>query len=192
VRAALVLRDNLRHRHSIERAYRAALRTARREVVVACAYFLPGKRMRRALLDAAARGARVHLLLQGRADHRIQHFAQRSLYGQLLAGGVAISEYQASFLHAKVAVVDAHWATVGSSNIDPFSLLLAREANLVVRDADFCRDLGQRLAQASAAGAVAVDPLRYARRPPWERARDWLAYAFVRAATLVLANVRDY
>ena len=67
---------------------------------------------------------------------------------RLLAAGVEIHEYAASFLHAKVAVVDAHWATVGSSNLDPLSLLLAREANVVVRD----RDFAQRLARAAGTG----------------------------------------
>jgi cardiolipin synthase len=133
----LVLRDNVRHRRDIERAYIRAIAGAQREVVIANAYFLPGRSFRRALVQAARRGVRVVLLLQGKVEYRLQHYATLALYGRLLAAGVEIFEYHASFMHAKVAVVDGEWATVGSFNIDPFSLLLARESNLVVRDTGF-------------------------------------------------------
>jgi cardiolipin synthase len=191
-RAALALRDNLRHRHSIERAYLGALRGARSQVRIACAYFLPGRRMRRALLRAARRGVRVRLLLQGRVEYRLQHGAQRALYGELLAAGIEIHEYRPSYLHAKVAVVDEDWATVGSSNIDPISLLLAREANLVVRDRDFCRQLAGALDAAIAGDARRLDPRDFARRAWPRRLADWIAYALVRLLTVVLARGAGY
>ena len=133
----LVLRDNVRHRRDIERAYLKAIAGAKREVIIANAYFLPGRLFRRALVHAAQRGVRVVLLLQGKVEYRLQHYATLALYSRLLHAGVEIYEYHASFLHAKVAVADGEWATVGSFNIDPFSLLLAREANLVVLDKAF-------------------------------------------------------
>lgn len=137
----LVLRDNVRHRREIERAYLKAIAGAQREIIIANAYFLPGRIFRRALIQAAKRGVRVVLLLQGRVEYWIQHYATHALYGEFLAAGIEIYEYQASYLHAKVAVVDGLWSTVGSSNIDPYSLLLAREANLVIRDAGFAGEL---------------------------------------------------
>ena len=115
-------------------AYLAAIRTAKREIIIANSYFFPGIRFRRALIAAAERGVTVTLLLQGRIEYMLLHLATRALYGQLLQAGITIEEYHRSMLHAKVAVVDDHWATVGSSNIDPYSLLMAREANVVVRD----------------------------------------------------------
>jgi len=141
----LVLRDNVRHRRDIERAYIKAIAGAQREVVLANAYFLPGRLFRRALIQAARRGVRVVLLLQGKVEYRLQHYATLALYARMIGAGVEIYEYQPSYLHAKVAVVDGEWATVGSFNIDPFSLLLAREANLVVRDADFAGNLRSSL-----------------------------------------------
>lgn len=137
----LVLRDNVRHRRDIERAYIRAITGARREVIIANAYFLPGRLFRRALIQAPRRGVRVVLLLQGKVEYRLQHYATLALYDRLIGAGVEIYEYQPSFLHSKVAVVDGEWATVGSFNIDPFSLLLAREANLVIRDAGFADEL---------------------------------------------------
>ncbi|HEX5338573.1 MAG TPA: cardiolipin synthase ClsB, partial [Gallionella sp.] len=142
---SLLIRDSLRHRRDIERAYLRAIVGARKEIILAHAYFLPGRIFRRTLIAAAGRGVRVVLLLQGRVEYRIQHYASQALYDRLLAAGVEIYEYQASHLHAKVAVIDGLWATVGSSNIDPFSLGLAREANLVIQDAGFAGELRSSL-----------------------------------------------
>jgi cardiolipin synthase len=192
VAASLMLRDNLRHRRSIERAYLTALGRAREDVIIANAYFLPGRRFRAALRDAAARGVRVRLLLQGRVEYAIQHYGQRALYGQLLAAGIEIYEYVPSFLHAKVAVVDDRWATVGSSNIDPYSLLLAREANVVVYDAAFCGCLRAVLEKTIAADAMQLKAPDYERRGRLATLRDWIAFGLLRLATAVLARSRGY
>ena len=184
-RAVLVLRDNLRNRSSIERAYRKAIGQARSDIIIANAYFLPGGKLRRGLIRAARRGVRVTLLLQGRYEYYMQYHAARPVYGALLAAGVEIHEYSASFLHAKVAVVDGHWATVGSSNLDPLSLLLAREANIVVEDRIFAEDLRQRLQNAVATHGQRMDPDAYSQRPLGQRLQGWLAYALMRLALLV-------
>lgn len=144
-RVRLVLRDNVRHRRDIERAYINAISRAKHEVVVANAYFLPGHLFLRALVHAARRGVRVIVVVQGKVEYRLQHYATTALYGRLIEAGVELYEYHASYLHAKVAVVDGEWATVGSFNIDPFSLFLAREANLVVNDANFSGELRSSL-----------------------------------------------
>ena len=139
VYAAFVLRDNLRQRRTIERAYIEAIRAAQRRVDLITPYFYPGQAFRRALRDAARRGVRVRLLLQGKVDYRIAGLAAQALYAELAGHGVRIYEYVPAYLHAKVAVVDEQWATVGSSNIDPISLLLNLEANVVVQDEAFAR-----------------------------------------------------
>ena len=173
----LVLRDNVRHRVQIERVYRKALATAREDVVLASAYFFPGLRLRRALVMAARRGVRVRLLLQGQYEYFLPYHASRQLYGQLMAAGIEIYEYHASYLHAKVAVVDQHWVTVGSSNLDPLSLLLAREANLVMRHRPLAQALQASLCEAIAVGATRVEPQAYLGRAWWSRCVDWLASA---------------
>lgn len=185
LRTALVLRDNLRNRSSIERAYRKAIGKAREEVIIANAYFLPGGKLRHALIRAARRGVRVTLLLQGKYEYFMQYHAARPVYGALLAAGVEIHEYSASFLHAKVAVVDGHWATVGSSNLDPLSLLLAREANVVVEDRVFAQGLRHCLHEAVARHGQRMDPASYSQRPWRQRLLDWMAYALMRLALLV-------
>ena len=189
MRAALVLRDNVRNRSRIEKAYRRAIGAARHEVIIANAYFMPGGKLRRALVMAARRGVRVRLLLQGRYEYFMQYHAARPVYGALLDAGVEIHEYAPSFLHAKVAVVDAMgerpWATVGSSNLDPLSLLLAREANVVVEDAAFAADLRRRLVDAMQHAGRRMDPARYAGRPLRQRVLDRVAYGLMRLALWV-------
>jgi len=179
-RAALVVRDNLRHRSDIEDAYLAAIEAARVEIIIANAYFFPGASFRRALRAAATRGVRVVLLLQGRVEYALLHYATRALYGPLLDSGVEIYEYHKSFLHAKVAVVDERWATVGSSNIDPFSLMLAREANIVVEDAPFSQELRRSLFDHMRDGAIVVAKSAWHQQPLWRRVLIWSAYGCAR------------
>lgn len=190
MRAALLLRDNLRNRTGIERAYRHAIAHARHEVVISNAYFVPGAKLRRALVHAVQRGVRVRLLLQGRYEFYMQFHAAKPFYAALLDAGVEIHEYHAGFLHAKVAVVDGRWATVGSSNLDPLSLLLAREANVVVDDVAFAQTLLEPLNTAIAQHSVQVDKARFANRPRWLRLQGWLAYNLMRLSLFLTG--RDY
>ena len=180
--AAFVRRDNVRHRHDIEAMYLRGIRGARREIVIACAYFMPGWRVRRALMAAARRGVRVVLLLQGWTDHRVFQQASRTLYEALLDRGIEIFEYTGGELHAKAAVVDERWATVGSSNLDPFSLVLAREANVVMFDEPFARSLRRSLEDEIRARAEPVRRMLWRRRRWPARLVGWLAYAYARLA----------
>jgi cardiolipin synthase len=184
-RAALVLRDNLRNRTRIERAYRRAIGRAREEIIIANAYFAPGRKMRKALVEAAKRGVKVRLLLQGRYEYFMQYYAARPIYGALLRAGVEIHEYSPSFLHAKVAVIDGRWATVGSSNLDPLSLLLAREANVVVEDVGFAAVLRARLVQAMRQEGREMEAGEYQNRPLRQRFMEGLAHALMRLALAV-------
>ncbi len=188
-RAALLLRDNLRNRKRIEKAYLKAIGESRQEIIIANAYFLPGRKLRSALLNAAKRGVKVKLLVQGRYEYFMQYHAARPVYEVLLKAGIEIHEYAASFLHAKVAVVDAEsaktWATVGSSNLDPLSLLLAREANVVVIDSAFAQDLRERLVKAMAEGGKIVNLQEFSNRPWHQRLLDQFALGLMRLALSV-------
>lgn len=184
VRASLVLRDNFRFRRAIEREYLRAIGRARREVLIANAYFFPGRRFRRALIAAARRGVRVRLLLQGRVEYRLPHYGAQALYDELLREGVEIVEYTRSFLHAKVATIDDR-ATVGSSNIDPFSLLLAREANVFVHDAAFAGQLRSRIERAIDEGGRALPLGHHRRRPLLVRLLNGVAFLLLRIGAAI-------
>ncbi|HET9975847.1 MAG TPA: cardiolipin synthase ClsB [Burkholderiaceae bacterium] len=186
VRAAFVVRDNLRRRRDIERSYIEALQRARERIDLVSPYFYPGRIFRRTLRNAARRGVRVRLLLQGKLDFRIAGLAAQVLYDELLGHGVRIYEYTPAFLHAKVALADDDWATVGSSNIDPLSLLLNLEANVVVRDVGFTADLAHAFEQAIAVSREVTAPPQVS---GWMGALRrgfvaWLAHWFLRLAGL--------
>jgi cardiolipin synthase len=144
-------------------------------------------------VHAARRGVQVRVLLQGRYEHFMSYHAARPVYGTMLAAGIELHEYAPSFLHAKVAVIDAGsrqpWVTVGSSNLDPLSLLLAREANVVAVDGVFARDLKARLELAMRTQGQRLDQAQFAQRTLWSRSLGWLAYGLMRFA-LALTGMR--
>ncbi len=179
IRARFVVRDNALHRRDIENAYLDAIEAARSEIIIANAYFLPGLRFRRALIKAAKRNVRVVLLLQERVEFWLLDHATKALYGSLLEAGIEIHEYQKSQMHSKVAVIDGHWLTVGSSNIDPFSLWLAHEANIVVDDTGFAALLRDDLQQALQSGANQL-PTSWKHKSLLYRCMMWVSYGLVR------------
>jgi len=187
-RAALLLRDNVGHRHDIERAYLKAIGESRQTVLIANAYFIPGRKLRRALTLAALRGVRVRLLMQGKYEGFMQYRAARPVYQQLLRAGVEIHEYTPSALHAKVAVMDRRWATVGSTNLDPLSLLLAREANVMTSDSGFCQQLHERLEHILETSGRSLDAQVWAKRAWHQRLLDRLAFALMRLSLFLTGH----
>jgi cardiolipin synthase A/B len=190
--AAFLVRDNFHHRRNIEAAYLGAIKLAKSEIILANAYFLPGVYFRHALINAAGRGVRVVLLLQGKSDHPLQHYASQALYGNFLAAGIEIYEYHKSFLHAKVAVIDRYWATVGSSNIDPFSLLLSREANVVVNDEAFASTLAQSLEKTTETDGRRILADNWKQQPTGLRFLSWLSYGLLRLMMGISGYAREY
>jgi cardiolipin synthase len=179
MRAAYVIRNNVLHRRDIERAYMRAIGAAKKDILIANAYFLPGKAFRRALIAATRRGVRVRLLLQGRMEYWLM-FATHAAYGLFLRHDIEIYEYRKSFMHSKVAVIDDLWATVGSSNIDPMSLLLAHEANIVVRNREFAVLLRQDIEQAIEVGGYRIRSEDWNGRHVFRRFFSWATYMLVR------------
>jgi cardiolipin synthase A/B len=179
--AMFVTRDNRFHRNAIERQYLAAIRGARSDVVIANAYFFPGYRLLKALRRAARRGVRVRLVLQGQPDMAIVKHAAELLHGALVRAGVEIYEYCQRPLHGKVAVVDGSWATVGSSNLDPLSLSLNLEANVMIRDVAFATELHANLERLMNDHCRQLDPNQVKqRRAGWRIVLDTLAYHLTR------------
>ena len=192
VRATFITRDNVGNRRTIERAYLAAIKLAKKEIILCNAYYFPGRRFRKTLIAAAQRGVRVRLLLQGRPEYPVQHYASQVLYSELLAAGIEIHEYRLGYLHAKVGVVDQGWATVGSSNIDPFSLLLAREANLVVLNEEFAGLLRAKLEHAIAHDAAPVRAERLVETGLIARAINSASYAALRLGVYITGHASQY
>jgi len=153
MRAAFVVRDNLRNRRTIQRAYLQAIGQAKKSVLLANPYFAPGRKFREALARAARRGVKVTLLI-GVGEFKMQDAVARSFYPKLLAHGIHVVEYRKTQLHAKIAVVDDDWSTVGSSNCDGLSLFVNQEANIVVKNAAFARAVRTHIERGIADGEV--------------------------------------
>lgn len=190
MQAAFVLRDNVLHRRDIEAAYITAIANAHSEIIIANAYFVPGRKFRKALLAAAQRGVKVKLLLQGRLEYAFM-FATHAFYNELLRGGIEIYEYRKSFMHSKVAVVDSFWATVGSSNIDPFSLLLSREANIVVQDTQFASELRADLLLTIESGSFAISPQAWTQGNIFKRFFSWIVFGLVRMLLGIIGHSQE-
>ncbi|HGB9366517.1 TPA: cardiolipin synthase ClsB [Escherichia coli] len=176
----LVWRDNEEHRDDIERHYLKMLTQARREVIIANAYFFPGYRFLHALRKAARRGVRIKLIIQGEPDMPIVRVGAHLLYNYLVKGGVQVFEYRRRPLHGKVALMDDHWATVGSSNLDPLSLSLNLEANVIIHDRNFNQTLRDNLNGIIAADCQQVDETMLPKRTWWNLTKSVLAFHFLR------------
>lgn len=183
--AALVVRDNLRNRRTIQRALLQALGRARHSALLVTPYFAPGRKLRKAMMLAAQRGINVTLMI-GVGQFAMQDAVAQSFYPRLLRAGVRIVEYRRTQLHGKVAVVDDDWATVGSSNFDGLSLFINHEANIIIRDTAFARALRAYILTGVADGAeitaADVERLSLPRRL-WNR----FAYGLYRLVLQVLS-----
>ncbi|MGO3911044.1 cardiolipin synthase ClsB [Huaxiibacter chinensis] len=178
--ALFVWRDNEEHRDDIERHYLKMLANAKREVIIANAYFFPGYRLLHAMRNAARRGVRVKLIVQGEPDMPIVTVGARLLYDYLVKGGVQIYEYRRRPLHGKVALMDDHWTTVGSSNLDPLSLSLNLEANLIIHDRAFNQTLRDNLNTIIANDCVRVDDSMVPKRTWWNLGKSIVVFHFLR------------
>ena len=178
--ALFIWRDNDEHRDDIERHYLKMLANARREVIIANAYFFPGYRLLHAMRNAARRGVKVKLIVQGEPDMPIVKVGARLLYNYLIKGGVSVYEYRRRPLHGKVALMDDRWATVGSSNLDPLSLSLNLEANLIIHDQEFNQKLRENLNAIISKDCMLVDETMMPKRTWWNLGKSVVAFHFLR------------
>ena len=175
-----VTRDNGDHQNDIERHYRIAIRAARSRVIIANAYFFPGYRLIKEMRKAVRRGVEICLILQGMPDMPIVKTAASMLYHYLLKGGIKVYEYTDRPLHGKVAVADDEWATVGSSNLDPLSLSLNLEANVVIRDRGFNQQLTEQLEHLMRHSCTQIEQQHVGELSGWKLVRTYIAFHLIR------------
>ncbi|WP_158783264.1 cardiolipin synthase ClsB [Pantoea sp. BAV 3049] len=175
-----VWRDNDEHRDDIEQHYITMLREAKQEVIIANAYFFPGYHLLREMRSAAQRGVTVKLIVQGEPDMPIVKVGAELLYNYLVGGGVEIYEYIRRPLHAKIAVQDTQWSTVGSSNLDPLSLSLNLEANLMIHDRAFNQVLRNELNRLLAEECQRVEESQLPKQNWWQLSKSVVVFHFLR------------
>lgn len=165
----------LRTQREISRAYLHYLRRAERRIFIANSYFVPDGRVLRALARAARRGVDVRIIVPGQSDVDIVRHASRAVWGRLLRAGVRIFEWEESVLHAKTAVVDGKWSTIGTFNFDYMSLRMNLEVNVSVLDVRFAQRLEASFLKDFEL-CREVSPVDFRFRPLGQRLLEYLAY----------------
>ncbi len=178
-RVRVMTNERREDRHLIERAYLHRIRTARERILITNSYFIPGRLVRRALRDAVRRGIKVRVLLPVESDVPIVTYATHRLYGSLLKRGVELYEWSQSILHAKTAVVDGRWCTVGTYNLDYRSWAYNLEINVAIEDPAVAGQLEART-QRDMDQSVRVDAYTWRFRPLGVRVLEELSYRFRR------------
>ena len=159
-------------------AYQAAAKVARERIWITQSYFAPDEELTAAIIEAAARGVDVRILVAGFSDSQVLLNASRAYYADLLDAGIKVFESQEQILHAKTMVVDGYWSTVGSSNLDYLSFLHNHEANAVILGAKFASEL-EDVFLADQGNAVEIELETWRKRSLWARTKELGSY-FIR------------
>jgi len=169
-----VLRSQPGSNHEIFKAYFVAIRGATKSIHLTAAYFVPDGQILEALLGAAKRGVDVKLILPSVSDSWLTSHAGHSFYGQMLKGGIQVYELKTSVLHAKTAVIDGTWSTVGSTNMDMRSFLHNKEVNVVVMGDEFGREM-EAAFRDDLGDSNAITLEQWKQRPLNQSFKDWIA-----------------
>ena len=185
----VAVRDNdwSRGKNAISISYNRAIRNAERSITIVSGYFLPGRRVRHLLKKASKRGVKVKIILGGLSDVGLFRFASRYLYHGLMKSGAEIYEYQKSVLHAKVAVVDGRWSTIGSYNLNYISDFNDLELNIDISGKAFTGGLTETLENIIKDDCVPVTDTTYLEKKSfWLRTRNYWAYQTMRLLMKIL------
>jgi cardiolipin synthase len=168
-----------RRRGSIHHEYLVRIAAARDRIDIANAYFVPDRRVRMALFRAVRRGVRVRVLVPRKGDVPIVQLAVEALFERLMKRGVEIWVFPDGMLHAKTAIIDEVFTTIGSFNLDRRSWRKNLEANLAVQDAAFARH-ARSWFEHDLEAAVRIDPVTWSERSLTRRGLEWMSYAIRR------------
>lgn len=173
--------DWVRRKNEIYESYRSMFEKAKSHITIICSYFLPGKKIRRLLAKAAARGVSIKVILAGRSDVPLTKPAERWLYDWLLRNNIQLYEYQPSVLHAKLAICDSEWLTIGSYNINDISAYASIELNLDVYNPELAARAEQMANNLISNDTVPVTlSLHQRSKNIFRQLGRWLSYQFIR------------
>ncbi|GFO61477.1 cardiolipin synthase B [Geomonas silvestris] len=159
--------------------YVSAISFAEHSIHLTNSYFIPDQQIEKALIEAAGRGVDVKLMLPGITDSKLALYAQRHHYAALLKGGVRVYEHKSSLLHAKTAVIDGVWSTVGSTNLDYLSLLGNDEVNAVILSKEFALQMEEMFTR-DLAESTPILREQWEKRPLLPRFGEWFVNLFQR------------
>jgi cardiolipin synthase len=190
------INDWLRRKNQVWRSYFDIFNNANESIVVVCSYFLPGRVYRNRLVKAVQRGVNVKLVLASKSDVMIAKYAERFLYDWLLRNNIELYEYEKNILHAKFAVQDGKYMTIGSYNVNEISALVSVELNLDVRNKPFVSGVQKTIDNIIKEDCVQITPANHkATRNPFKIFFQRCAYELVKlmffAVTFYYKQERD-
>ncbi len=178
--------DWVNRKNQISRTYREMLNTASSHIVFVCSYFMPGNKIKRYIANAIKRGVKISVIMAGQSDVWVAKNAERFMYDWLLRNNIQIFEYKGNMLHAKLAVADGKWLTVGSYNVNNISAYASVELNLDVRSDVFAKQVENELSAIVSNDCIPVtQDVLFKTRNIFSRFIRWLSYEFIRLMIFV-------
>ncbi len=179
--------DWVRRKNEISASYIEMFRHARSHISIMCSYFLPGKTIRRLLKNAAKRGVKIKVITAGTSDVLVSKYAERWMYDWLLRNKIELYEYQPVVLHAKIAVCDSEWLTIGSYNVNNISAYASIELNIDVQNAGLASETERTLESIIHKDCIAITKEKHAlSKNIFKQFVRWCSYQFIRIVFYLL------
>lgn len=181
------INDWVRRRNEVWRSYFEMINNAEDTIIIMCSYFMPGWIYRQQMAKAIKRGVKIKVILSGKSDVPLSKYAERYLYRWMLENGMQLYEYQHNILHAKLALYDGKWLTIGSYNVNDISALASIELNLDVRNKPFVKQVEDDIEQLIKEDCEQVTYENYKLSTGWfTRKMHLLAYQVVKLMLFVV------
>jgi cardiolipin synthase len=174
------INDWLKWKNEIHKSYMEAVLHARKSITIVASYFLPGKKFRKLLSAAAARGVKISIILTGKSDISSAKTAENYLYKFYLDNSISLFEWRDSVMHGKAMIVDGEWVTIGSFNLNFLSHYISMEMNVDIKDKMFADEFSRHLDEVISQGCIAVDLGLQTKNNYLSKLKMWLYYTFFR------------
>lgn len=178
--------DWLKGKNEIQNSYLKAIKEAKKEIIIVASYFLPGRRLIRALKKASRSGVKTSIVLSGTSDVPTIRNATRYLYSSLLKNKIEIYEWTQSVVHGKVALIDEELATIGSFNLNHLSSYGSVEMNIEIKSTAFAETFGYELSKIMVASEKITEESFVLKNTLYSRFVNWLSYRLMRMALIVI------
>jgi cardiolipin synthase A/B len=182
----IAVNDWVNQKTEISNGYLHAIANAKQEIIIVGGYFIPGRKLRRALKEASERGVKVKVILAGISDVILVARATRFFYSFLLRNHIELHEWRHSVLHGKAAVIDNEWSTIGSFNLNHLSTYASIEMNVEIESQEFAKNFSNHLYEIMSR-SMAISRIKYERKNKWlNKLLNWISFRLIRVFSLIL------
>ena len=185
LKAKSLVNDFMRFKSEVYQSYLKAIRNSEKSIKITATYFLPGKRLLRELKKASKRGVEIELIFGEVSDHPLERYSSRYLYSWYLNHGIKIYEWNKSILHAKAALIDDDWVSIGSYNHNYLSRYICLELNVELIDREFAKKMDEQFKYIKE-NSIQVEKQEWSKKTSWLRiAFYFITYTFSNLITLI-------